>query len=105
MMQKVKEYLNGSMEPEPKNVDGKQNTQTDLETAGRVFYMLGVFVVAASLVLFPAIGFHITLIFFGIAFIGISILLKSQDRILKRLDQQPIPQPQTNEADEKGEME
>jgi len=86
MMEKVKAYLNGSMEPEPKQVDGAQNPATDLETAGRVFYMLGVFVIAASLVLFPAIGFHITMIFFGIAFVGISILLKSQDRILKMLE-------------------
>jgi hypothetical protein len=86
MMQKVKEYLNGSMEPEPKKVDGTQNSQTDLETAGRVFYMLGVLVIAVSLVLFPAIGFQITLTLFGIAFIGISILLKSQDRIIKKLD-------------------
>lgn len=98
MMEKVKAYFNGSMEPEPEQVDEAQNTPSDLETAGRAFYILGVFVIAASLVLFPVIGFHITLIFFGIVFIGISILLKSQDRIIKLLNSTDTVQDQIRDC-------
>lgn len=103
MMQKVKEYMNGSMEPEP--VEKKQPQTMDLEAASKLFNIFGILTICIGLVLIPAIGFRGTLFLFGITFVGLSMLFKSQTQILKKLDQQPIPQPQKNEVVEMGEME
>lgn len=97
MINKIKEYFNGSMEPEP---DGENREQpTDLSTAARFFNLLGTMVIAASFVLFPVIGFHITFIFFGILFVGLSILLKSQEQILRKLAGEHDAKGQPEEAD------
>jgi len=83
MLNKIKQYFNSSMEPEPARESEEQ--ATDLGMATRFFYLLGIIVTAAGLVLFPVIGFQLTFILLGILFIGISILLKSQDQILQKL--------------------
>jgi hypothetical protein len=84
MLQKVKTYFNGSMEPEPDNRHSAQDT--DLSIAAKTFNTMGIIAIAVSLVSLPVFGFHITILLFGILFIGLSILLKSQEDILKRLD-------------------
>jgi hypothetical protein len=101
MITKIKEYFNGSMEPEPRNESREQ--ETDLTVSARFFILLGIIVTAAGLVLFPVIGFQITFILFGILFIGISILLKSQEQILQKIEgMREVKEQPTNEDDEHG---
>ena len=88
MLNKVKSYFNGSMEPEPDNTPSAQDS--DLSTAAKTFNTMGIIAIALSIVSLPVLGFHITILLFGILFIGISILLKAQDKILKRLDGETV---------------
>jgi small-conductance mechanosensitive channel len=101
MITKLKEYINGSMEPDPRNESREQDT--DLGVAAKFFNLLGIIVTAAGLVLFPVIGFQVTFILFGILFIGISILLKSQDQILQKIKGIPELNNQSVETAEQGE--
>jgi small-conductance mechanosensitive channel len=101
MMDKVKKYFNGSMEPEPRNESREQDT--DLGVAARFFNLLGIIGIAVGLVLFPVIGFQVTFILFGILFIGISILFKSQDQILQKLKGIPELKDQPIETAKQGE--
>jgi small-conductance mechanosensitive channel len=101
MITKLKEYINGSMEPDPRNESHEQDT--DLGVAAKFFNLLGIIVTAAGLVLFPVIGFQVTFILFGILFIGISILLKSQDQILQKIKGIPELNNQSVETAEQGE--
>ena len=101
MITKVKEYFNGSMEPEPNNESREQ--PTDLSIAAGFFNTLGIIGIAAGLVLFPVMGFQITFILFGILFIGISILFKSQLEILQKIKGIPELNDQSVETAEQGE--
>ena len=101
MTNKVKEYFNGSMEPEPENERHKESI--DLSIAGRTFNTLGIIAIAVSLILFPVMGFQITILLFGITFIGISIILKTQEEILHKLKGVHAINDQPNEDGAQGE--
>jgi len=103
MMDKVKEYFNGSMELEPEPASGRKEQATDMDLAGRFFQTFGIICVIVGAFLVPATGGNLTTLLFGILFIGISIVLKAQDQILQRLSGAVEAQRQSVETAEQGE--
>lgn len=101
MITKVKEYFNGPMEPEPASEPAEQ--LTDLGTAAKIFQTMGIIILAICAVIIPAVGFSVTIILFGILFIGISIILKAQDQILQELRVASFHQNQIAQEAEQGE--
>ena len=101
MMAKIKEYFNGSMEPEPAN--GRKEQSTDADLASRTFQTIGIIAIIIGAFLVPATGGNLTTLLFGILFIAISIIVKNQDQILQELRVASGHQSQIAEEAEKGE--